>query len=124
MIALGGGSIFSLLLSLSNHWLQVLLLRFLLGVLAGGTLSLGYTLGARLAPRERSGMTIGMLVSCAQLGGASAPLLGGMLGALGLHVVFLVNSVAYLVALTFAALGARSFRPKPQAEPAPDSEAG
>jgi DHA1 family multidrug resistance protein-like MFS transporter len=124
MIALGGGSLLSLLLSLSNHWLQVLLLRFLLGVLAGGTLSLGYTLGARRAPRERSGMTIGMMVSCAQLGGASAPLLGGMLGAVGLHVVFLANSIAYFVALTFAALSARPFRRKIQPEPAPESEAG
>jgi MFS family permease len=122
MIALGGGAILSLLLSLSNHWLQVLVLRFVLGVLAGGTLSLGYTLGARLVPRERSGMAIGMMVSCAQLGGASAPLLGGMLGALGLHVVFLANSVAYFVALTFAALSARSFRRKAQPDPTPESE--
>ncbi len=111
MIALAGGAMFSLLLSMATNWQQVLLLRLVLGLLAGGTLSLGYTLGARLAPPERSGLTLGILASCAQLGSASAPLLGGALGSVGLHFVFVVNAAAYLVALALMAMFARARRP-------------
>ena len=67
-------------------------------------------MGARLAPRERSGLTLGILASCAQLGGASAPLLGGALGSVGLHVVFLVNAAAYLGALALMMFVARTPR--------------
>src|SRR4029079_8266217 len=81
MIALAGGAFCSLLLGLvTTTWQQVLVLRLMLGLLAGGTLSLGYALGARLAPREHSGLTLGILASCGQIGSASAPLLAGVLG--------------------------------------------
>jgi MFS transporter, DHA1 family, multidrug resistance protein len=108
MIALAGGAVFSLLLSMAATWQQVLVLRLVIGLLAGGTLSLGYTLGARLAPSERSGLTLGILTSCAQLGGASAPLLGGVLGSVGLRVVFVVNCAAYLGALALVTFMART----------------
>jgi MFS family permease len=91
------------LLGLSSTWQQVLVLRLGLGLLAGGTLSLGYALGARLAPPERSGLTLGILASCGQLGSASAPLLAGVLGGSGLHLVFFANAIAYLLGLTLAA---------------------
>ena len=123
IIALSGGALFSLLLGIATSWQQVLVLRFVLGLLAGGSLSLGYTLGARLGPPERSGLTLGILASCAQLGSASAPLLGGVLGGIGLHVVFLVNAAAYLVALALAAFGARTPRPPAIQELASEPEA-
>src|SRR6185295_850580 len=102
-----GGALFSLLLSMTTSWPQVLLVRLVLGLLAGGTLSLGYTFGARLAPSERSGLTLGLLASAAQLGGATAPLLGGALGSVGLRVVFLVNATAYLGAAVLVLVAAR-----------------
>jgi MFS transporter, DHA1 family, multidrug resistance protein len=111
MTALAGGALCSVLLALSTSWVVVLALRLVLGLLAGGTLSLGYTIGARLAPSERSGLTLGILASCAQLGGACAPLLGGLLGSVGLHLVFLVNAAAYLAALALMAFVARDQRP-------------
>jgi MFS family permease len=95
---------------MASNWQQVLALRLVLGLMAGGTLSLGYTLGARLAPAERSGLTLGLLASCAQLGSASAPLLGGVLGSVGLHFVFLVNGAAYLAALGLTAFIGRAPR--------------
>ena len=122
MIALGGGAICSLLLPLAANWQQVLVLRLVLGLLAGGTLSLGYLLGARLAPRERSGLTLGILGSCAQLGGAGAPLLGGVLGSFGLQVVFLGNAVAYLGALLLMVFITRTPSPAANLEPTAEPE--
>jgi DHA1 family multidrug resistance protein-like MFS transporter len=122
MMALAGGAFFSLLLSMTTSWPQVLVVRLVLGLLAGGTLSLGYTLGARLAPSERSGLTLGILASCAQLGGASAPLLGGALGSVGLRVVFLVNAAAYLGALVLVMFVARTSRSASGQEPTAEPE--
>jgi DHA1 family multidrug resistance protein-like MFS transporter len=115
LTALGGGALCSLLLGFSSNWQQVLVLRLVLGLLAGGTLSLGYALGARLGPRERSGLTLGILASCGQLGSASAPLLAGVMGGAGLHIVFFANAVAYLIGLALAAFVMR--KPREVAEP-------
>ena len=122
LIALGGGALCSLVLPLAVNWQQVLVLRLVLGLLAGGTLSLGYMLGARLAPRERSGLTLGILGSCAQLGGAGAPLLGGVLGSFGLQVVFLGNAAAYLGALLLMVFVTRTPRPATNLEPTSEPE--
>ena len=73
-----------------------------------------------MAPAERSGLTLGLLASCAQLGSASAPLLGGVLGSVGLHFVFLVNGAAYLAALALMVFVARA--PRPVADPGLTSE--
>jgi MFS family permease len=124
LTALGGGAFCSLLLAMAASWQQVLVLRLVLGLLAGGTLSLGYTLGARLAPRERSGLTLGILASCGQLGSASAPLLAGVLGGAGLHVVFIVNAAAYVGAFALAAFVARTPRSASGLEPATEPEGG
>jgi MFS transporter, DHA1 family, multidrug resistance protein len=115
MIALGGGAVCSLGIALASSWLQVLMLRLVLGLLAGGTLSLGYALGARLAPREHAGLTLGILASCGQLGTASAPLLAGVLGGAGLHLVFFANAAAYLLGLVLTALVMR--KPRGVVEP-------
>jgi DHA1 family multidrug resistance protein-like MFS transporter len=115
LTALAGGAVCSVLLGLSNNWQQVLVLRLVLGLLAGGTLSLGFALGARLTPPERSGLTLGILASCGQLGSASAPLLSGIMGGAGLHLVFFVNAVAYLIGLVLAAFVMR--KPRGMVEP-------
>jgi MFS transporter, DHA1 family, multidrug resistance protein len=124
MIALAGGSLCSLLLAMSTNWQQVVVLRLLLGLLAGGTLSLSYALGARLAPRERSALTLSILASCGQIGSASAPVLAGVLGGAGLHVVFVTNAAAYLVALALAGFGGRNPRPVVDTELSAKPEAG
>jgi MFS family permease len=124
MIALAGGALGSLLLALASSWQQVLVVRLVLGLLAGGSLSLAYTLGARLAPAERSGLALGTLASCAQLGSASSPLLAGMLGGIGLHFVFLTNAAAYLMAIVLVAFGARAAHRAGDPELASEPEAG
>jgi MFS transporter, DHA1 family, multidrug resistance protein len=124
MTALAGGAFCSVLLALASNWQQVLALRLVLGLLAGGTLSLGYLVGARLAPREQSGLTLGILAGCGQIGSASAPLLAGVLGGAGLHVVFLANAAAYLGALALAALVARTPRAASGLQPVTEPEGG
>jgi DHA1 family multidrug resistance protein-like MFS transporter len=104
MLALAGGALCSAPLALSADWSQVLGLRLLLGLLAGGTQGLAYTIGARLAPAERSAFTLSVLASCGQLGGALAPMVAGGLAQVSLQTVFLANGGAYLLALLFVAL--------------------
>ncbi len=116
MVALAGGAVFSALLALVGGWAEVAVLRLLLGLLAGGGMSLAYTLGAHLTPSARSGVTLSMLSSGGQLGGATAPILAGLVGQVSLVSVFLVNAAAYLVALALAAL------PSTVRVPAPDTE--
>jgi DHA1 family multidrug resistance protein-like MFS transporter len=120
IIGLIGGVACSVPLALSNHWLQVLVLRTLLGLLAGGILSLAYTVGARLAPPERSAFTLSTLVSGGQLGGALAPMFAGLLGQYSLRLVFVANSIAYLIAIGMTAFVPRSREPASHPEPAAD----
>jgi MFS family permease len=92
------------LISFAGDWIQVTGLRIVLGLLAGGTMSLAYTMGARLAPSARSGLTLSVLASCGMLGGAVSPILAGMLGQLSLRSVFITVAAAYLVAVGLAVL--------------------
>lgn len=122
LIALGGGAVFSVLLALAGTWMEVLALRFGLGLLAGGSLSLAYTMGARLAPAERSGLTLSVLGSCGQLGAAVSPMLAGVLSQVGLRSVFLANGAAYLAAFALAALPALGAARAREPEPARETE--
>jgi DHA1 family multidrug resistance protein-like MFS transporter len=126
MIALFGGAVVSVLLIFSSDWVHVVVLRVLLGLLAGGTISLAYTMGARLAPAERSGLTLSVLASCGMLGGATAPILAGVLSQVNLRAVFLATAVAYLVALLLAAgpllRRTRSVAPEPATEAEVEAE--
>ena len=122
VIALAGGAVLSVLLALTGSWLQVVALRVVLGLLAGGSMSLAYTMGARLAPAERSGLTLSVLASCAMLGGAVSPMLAGIIGQASLRLVFLANAVAYLAAVGLAALPTLMPRGAPAHEPGPAPE--
>jgi DHA1 family multidrug resistance protein-like MFS transporter len=119
--ALAGGAVCSVLISVAGDWIQVTMLRIVLGLLAGGTMSLAYTMGARLAPSERSGLTLSVLASCGMLGGAVSPILAGMLGQLSLRSVFITVAAAYLIAVGLALLP--SVRQAPAAVPEPAAEA-
>jgi DHA1 family multidrug resistance protein-like MFS transporter len=123
IIALAGGAVCAVLLGLARDWTEVVVLRVLLGLLAGGTMSLAYTMGARLAPSERSGLTLSVLASCGMLGGAISPILAGVIGQVSLRVVFMATAVAYLAAVGLAALPTLRRAPAPAAEPVAEPEA-
>jgi MFS transporter, DHA1 family, multidrug resistance protein len=107
LIALTSGAAFSVLLASAHDWIQVAVLRLILGLLAGGTASLGFAYGLRLAPPNRSAATLSILASSGQFGGALSAVLVGVVGQAGLRYAFLANAVAYLVAVTLTALPAR-----------------
>jgi MFS transporter, DHA1 family, multidrug resistance protein len=104
LIALAGGAVCSVAIAMVSNWPEVIVVRVLLGLLAGGTMSLAYTMGARLAPASRSGLTLSMLSSGGQLGGALSPMMAGMVSQISLSAALLANAGAYLVALALAAL--------------------
>jgi DHA1 family multidrug resistance protein-like MFS transporter len=123
LLALAGGALCSAPLAFAESWQQVLGLRFLLGLVAGGSIGMAYTLGARLAPEGRSGLTLSVLASCGTIGASSSPMLAGLLGQfVNLHSVFLANSGLYVLALGLTALLTRASRhadePNADAEPA------
>jgi MFS-type transporter involved in bile tolerance (Atg22 family) len=78
-----------------------------LGVLAGGTASLGFTYGMQLAPSNRSAATLSLLMSSGQFGGALSTVLVGVVSQAGLRYAFLANAGAYLVAVGLTALPVR-----------------
>jgi MFS family permease len=123
LVALGGGAVFSVLLALAGGWIEVVAIRVILGLLAGGTMSLVYTMGARLAPSSRSGVTLAMLSSCGQLGGALSPMLAGFIGQVSLGYALLANAGAYVVAFGLAALPATGRAPASEPEKTEPAEA-
>ena len=115
LVALAGGALCSAPLAFTSDWTQVLGLRVVLGLLTGGGMSLAYAAGARLAPAERSGLTLSVLGSCGQLGGAISPIAAGVLGQFSLRAVFLANVGVYLIGVVLAALvGRRGERSAPR----------
>lgn len=99
---LAAGAILMAGLSIVPNWGGVLALRLLLGVVAGGTLTLTFALGARLVPAERTGAALGVLSGSTGLGGAVSPLLTGVVGSFSLQAVFLANAGFYVLAFVLA----------------------
>lgn len=118
LIALAGGAVFSALLAFVGGWPEVVVVRIILGLLAGGTMSLAFTMGARLAPASQSGLMLSMLSSGGQLGGALSPMMAGLIGQISLVYALLANAAAYLIALGLAALPSAGRAPTPEPDPA------
>ncbi len=99
-----------------NYW-QLLVFRGLGGI--GSTM---FTVSAvalivRLAPPEIRGRVSGTYASAFLLGGIGGPVIGGLLGNLGLRIPFVVYAIALLIAATVVAVFLRSssLRPPPGA---------
>ncbi|HEU5318755.1 MAG TPA: MFS transporter, partial [Chloroflexota bacterium] len=91
---------------------QLLVTRFLLGLFAGGTLTLGYSLANLAVPEHRKGAAFGVLSSVTLLGSASSPLAMGALTRLDLRAVFVTDAILYAAACVLAL---RFKRPLPPA---------
>jgi MFS family permease len=99
VLAMAAGALCVGPLGLVDRWEPVLGLRLLLGLVAGGAVAMGYTLGTRLVPAERTGLALGVLSSSGMIGSAVAPFLAGLVGRFDLRAVFVVDVVCYLLAL-------------------------
>ena len=74
---------------------QLLALRVLLALLAGGTLTIAYTLASQVIPESDRATAFGLLSSYSMFGGAIGPLLGGLLSSLNIRGVFVANALIY-----------------------------
>ena len=75
---------------------DLLILRLLLAFLAGGTLTITYSLANRVIPSGQRASSFALLSSFAMLGNAVGPLLGGFMASFYLHWVFLGNTFLYI----------------------------
>jgi DHA1 family multidrug resistance protein-like MFS transporter len=89
----------SALMGFSHTALQFGVLRVVVGLFAGGILTLAYGLGGSVMPVEQRSSAFGVLNSGAMIGSAVGPLLGGVLAAVSLRGAFLFNSAIFLVGL-------------------------
>jgi len=90
-------------LSFAGTVSQLLWLRLLLALLAGGTLTIAYRLASHVIPESSRAAAFGLLSSFAMLGGAAGPMLGGLLTSLSIRLVFVADAACFglLLALTF-----------------------
>ena len=82
---------------------QFSILRVLLALLAGGTLTLALSTAHRVIPEERRGSGFGLLSSVSMFGTAVGPLLAGAIAGISLRSIFVFNSVVYLAMILFVA---------------------
>ena len=80
---------------------QFSVLRVLLALLAGGTLSLALTAASHVIPSEHRGTGFGLLSGTSMLGGAAGPLIAGAMAGLNIRSVFVFNSAVYLLMIGF-----------------------
>ena len=82
---------------------QFSILRVLLALLAGGTLTLALSAAHRVIPEERRGSGFGLLSSVSMFGTAVGPLLAGAIAGISLRSIFVFNSIVYLAMILFVA---------------------
>jgi len=93
---LSGGVAASLPMGLVWATPQLLFLRLILGLLAGGCMVVIYTLGSRVIPAETRATSFSFLSSAGMLGGAMGPIAAGFLTHLSMRAVFFFNSLLFL----------------------------
>jgi MFS family permease len=67
----------------------------LLALLAGGALTVAYTLASRVIPEGQRAAAFGLLSSFMMMGGAVGPLLGGVSVLIDIRTVFFFDSMIY-----------------------------
>ena len=94
-VRLGAGCAICFLIGFAASTMQLLGLRVLLALLAGGTLTVAYTLASRVIPESQRATAFGLLSSFGMMGGAVGPLLGGLSVLIDIRSVFFFNSLIY-----------------------------
>jgi DHA1 family multidrug resistance protein-like MFS transporter len=86
------GGAFCALMALAETRLPLLLLRTVVALCLGGTLTLAYTLGGLIVPAVTRGAAFGWLALGVQVGTALSPLLNGWAAAASLPRAYLINA--------------------------------
>lgn len=77
------------------------ILRIVLALLAGGTLTLTVSAASDVIPEEYRGTGFALLSSTSMLGGAAGPLVAGALGGWSIRSVFVFNAMVYALMVGF-----------------------
>jgi DHA1 family multidrug resistance protein-like MFS transporter len=94
------GALLCVPIAFANHWWQLMVLRFLLGLFAGGALTLTYAIGGRDMPPGAKMGAFGTLAGLGQIGGATAPFVTGALSKwASLSAIFIVDAALYALIL-------------------------
>lgn len=80
---------------------QFSILRVVLALLAGGTLTLALTAASHVIPGEHRGTGFALLSGTSMLGGATGPLIAGTLAAVSIRSIFIFNAVVYFLMIGF-----------------------
>jgi MFS family permease len=99
---LAGGVVACLPMGLVWRASQFLVLRLVLGFLAGGCMVIVYTLAGLTIPRETRGTSFSILASAAMLGGAAGPVVAGELAYVSLRAIFFFNAFVFLLLLVYS----------------------
>ena len=97
--SLAAGGLLCLPIALATVWWHLLLFRPLLGLMAGGSLTLAYTFGSLTLPREGRAAAFGMLSSAAMIGTAMSAPATGLLAQLSLRAIWFFDAAFYVVLL-------------------------
>ena len=95
LLRLGFGLAFCLALTLATSSTQLLVLRVSQAFLAGGTLTIAYSLASRVIPSQRRASGFGLLSSFTMMGNAFGPILAGLVASIHLDWVFLGDGILY-----------------------------
>lgn len=102
-----------------SHWWQLLILRLMLGLLAGGAVTLAYAVGGQALPGGAQVAAFSALAGAAQVGGAISPMVAGLLAqSLSLRAIFVLDAILYALVLLWAI---RLWITAPRQEPFPAS---
>jgi MFS family permease len=95
LVRLAAGSLICFGIGFAASVMQLTGLRVLLALLAGGTLTVAYTLASRVIPDGQRAAAFGLLSSFGMMGGAVGPLLGGLSVLINIRTVFFFDGLIY-----------------------------
>lgn len=116
VFSLLGGALVCLPIALATDWWQLIILRPLLGLMAGCSLTLAFTFGSLSLPREGRAAAFGVLSSASMMGTALSAPATGLLAQLSLRAIWLFDLAFYLVLVVW--LWRATQAPQPEATPA------
>ena len=89
------GTLVSLAMAIPGNTTSLLVLRVILGLTAGGTMTLAFSWGGALIPTRIRTSSFTVLASASLYAVAVSPLISGLIMTLGVNLVFLANSIMY-----------------------------
>lgn len=102
LASLVGGTVAALALAVVQNAPQLFAARLLLGLLAGGTTTLAFTLGNQLLPRESRGASFGLISTGSMVGGGLSPVVAGAIATVSLRWVYITGAVLFAVSALIA----------------------